>query len=37
MIDVAVKGEWKKAAPLVRKHIMSWKPLAAAALSAATH
>ncbi len=34
MIELAAKGEWKKAAPLGTKHIMSWKPLAAAALAA---
>jgi DNA-binding GntR family transcriptional regulator len=36
MIDIAVKGEWRKAAPLMHKHVMSWQPLALAALSAAT-
>ncbi len=36
MIDVATRGDVARAAPLVRQHIMSWKPLFAAALTQAS-
>lgn len=36
MIDVAVRGDVARAAPLMSRHIMSWKPLFIAALKSAT-
>jgi len=36
MIKVALNGEVSKAAPLMTKHIMSWKPLFTKALGAAS-